>query len=153
MLRGLLIIAIALGAAAIATFWFACPCAVVPGGPLSGEEVATPIADWSFANTVPLCQVEVRAFVPYSVNVNCMSAGGALYVSCSKCDGKYWSSKAVTHPAGRIRVGETVHLVRFTRLEQHHDLDVAWRARATKLDLGDDIPRPDHWWSFQLTSR
>lgn len=153
MLRNLLMASAVLVAIAVGILWLACPCAVVPGGPLSGEQTSTAVDDWSFANSQPLCQVEVEAFVPYSVNVNCMSADGALFVSCSNCDGKLWSSKAVANPAGRIRIGTSVYPVTFARLIQDQELDTAWRARASKLGLGEDVGRPDHWWSFQLTSR
>jgi hypothetical protein len=153
MFRNLLIASAALVAIAIGILWFACPCAIVPGGSLSGEQTSTAVDDWSFANSQPLCQVEVEAVIPYSVNVNCMSADGALYVSCSHCEGKFWSSKAVAIPAGRIRIGTNVYPARFNRLVEDDELDTAWRARASKLGLGEDVGRPNHWWSFELTSR
>lgn len=138
---------------AIAVFWFVCPCETVPGGPLSGEAAPAPVNDWTFVNDVGLCQVEVDRGIPWSINLNCMSSGGALYVSCSRCEGKGWSSAALDNPAGYIRVRETVYPVTLTRLIDPAALDTAWAARVAKLGLEPDTPRPDHWWSFQLTSR
>lgn len=153
MLKGLAaLVGIALVAAA-AAFWFVCPCEQMPGGPLAGERAPAPVADWSFVNDVGLCQVEVDRGMPWSVNLNCMSSSGALYISCSRCAGKGWSSAALEDPLGYIRVRETVYPVRFTRLIDGAALDLAWQARARKLGLEDGTPRPDHWWSFQLESR
>jgi hypothetical protein len=149
------IVVVALGSAvgAAAWFWFVCPCERTPGGPLSGEVVTSAVDDWSFANDVRLCQLEVDRVIPWSVNLNCMSTSGALYVSCSQCAGKAWSSAALEKPEGRIRIVERVYPVTLARLIDVSMLDVAWRARAQKLGRGLDTPRPDHWWSFQLTSR
>ena len=153
MLKGLAGIAGIGVIAALAAFWFVCPCEQVPGGPLAGERAPGAVADWSFVNDVRLCQVEVSRAIPWSVNLNCMSAAGALYISCSRCAGKGWSQAALDDPLGYIRVRETVYPVRFTRLIEPATLDLAWQARARKLGLEGDPPRPDHWWSFQLKSR
>ena len=135
------------------TFWFVCPCEVVPGGSLAGEMASDPVSDWSFVNDEPLCQVEVDIGLPWSINLNCMSTEGQLYVSCSRCAGKTWSQAALDDPDGYIRVGPTVYPVTLTRLTEPAMLDVAWAARSAKLNRTDNAPRPDHWWSFQLTSR
>ncbi len=145
---------IVLGAvAAAATFWFACPCTRIPGGPLTGEVAPSPVPDWSFVNDAGLCQVEVDRGIPWSINLNCMSSGGALYISCSQCAGKGWSQAALVNPHGFIRVRETLYPVRLSRLTEAAKLDVAWQARAEKLKLKAGTARPDHWWSFQLQSR
>ena len=156
MIRVILVCIGLLALAAAGSLWFVCPCATVAGGPLSGEEIQDPVSDWSFVNAagdVPLCQVEVTTPVPYSVNVNCMSTAGALYISCSHCDGKFWSSKALTIPAGRVRAGESVYPIVYSRVLDEAELDAAWRARAAKVGSIEIPQRPDHWWTFRLTSR
>ena len=45
------------------------------------------MTDWSFANEVGLCQLEVQGFVPWSVNLNCMASDKRLFVSCARCEG------------------------------------------------------------------
>jgi len=143
-------------AVVFSTVWVVCPCAMVPGGSLSGGEMNKMVSDWSFVNSkedVPLCQVEVSAFLPHSVNVNCMSANRALYVSCSNCDGKYWSSKAMMNSNGRVRAGSSVYPVTLIRVVDFAELDVAWQARANKVGAREIGERPDHWWSFRLESR
>lgn len=154
-----LVIASGLAAAAALAgflFWFfSCPCERVPGGYLLGEVVEEEVMDWSFANEVPLCQVQIRAgILPHSINLNCMSdTTGELYFSCSSCDGKRWSSAVLSEPAGRLKLNDKVYPVFINRVTDERQLDRAWVARITKLGAPSDAPRPDHWWSFQVTSR
>lgn len=137
-----------------AGYAFYCPCERTPGVYLLGREVAEPIADWGFANDVRLCQVQVSGPVlPHAINLNCMSADGELFLSCSQCDGKTWSSAALADPNGRLRVGDDVYPVRLTRLIDADRLDAAWQARSAKLGVPPDRERPDHWWSFAVTSK
>ncbi|NIP15778.1 MAG: hypothetical protein GWM88_14070 [Pseudomonadales bacterium] len=141
-------------AAAVATYAFYCPCEQVPGVYLLGDEVAEPVTDWAFVNDVRLCQVQVAdGFLPHAINLNCMSSAGSAYLSCSYCAGKRWSNAAVDDPSVRLRVGGNVYPVRLERLTEPARLDAAWQARSLKLGLPADGERPDHWWSFAVTSR
>ena len=147
-----LVLALALLAAVGLTFWYVCPCERTPGGPLQFAEVKEPIEDWGFANQVGLCQLEVQAFVPWSVNLNCMSDQQKLYISCARCDGKFWSTIALRNDTGRIAVGERVYPVRMRRVLDPLELDLAWRARGQKTGRDLNLPRAVHWWSFELIS-
>ena len=138
----------------VVTFMVRCPCERMPGTVLFGSQVSVPVSDWSFANAVRLCQVEVQGVIPWSVNLNCMAdTQGALFLSCSRCDGKYWSGRALSNPEARIRVGGDLYPVRLARVQVDERLDHAWRTRAAKTGMGVDRPHPDHWWSFAVTSR
>ena len=141
-----------------------CPCNYTPGAVLFGEEHEEPVTDWTFANQVTLCQIQIRAgLLPHSINLNCFAApGGDLYLSCSSCDGKRWSGFAVEDGTARLRLDGTVYPVMLTRVMDPDELDGAWSARLDKLHslaepantpvpLG--TPRPDHWWSFRVSSR
>ncbi len=138
----------------IATF---CPCDRIPGVALLGEDQVDPVVDWTFANEAPLCQLQVNnRLLPHSINLNCMSGEGELFISCSRCQGKRWSSIALSYPDARIRIGENVYPVKLERLTDPGALDRSWAARATKLQQfgrDGDAARPEHWWSFQLVSR
>ena len=151
------LVAALLGIAVLAicmTYLLRCPCERIPGSVLSGEVVQVPVKDWSLANQERLCQVQVNGLVPWSINLNCMAdAQGALFLSCSRCDGKYWSGVAVKDPHARLRIGQQVYPVSLTRVTDSARLDHAWRTRAAKTGMGVDQPRPDHWWSFAVTSR
>lgn len=129
------------------------PCGVIRGTALSQPEATEPVRDWSFANEVPRCAVEVRRAAPYSVTVNCMSLDRELFVSCSRCQGKTWSGFALGEREARIRVGERVYPVFIDRVISETKLDAVWKARARKLGGDQAEPRPDGWWTFRLVSR
>lgn len=135
-----------------ATHYFACPCGYVFGGPLSGNVATAAVDDWSFANDVPLCQVEVHGWYTYSINVNCMSYDQDLYVSCSACEGKTWSGIALAAPNGRIRLDKTVYPVTMTRIDDPALKDAVWEMRLAKIGAAKK-PRPDGWWTFKMEPR
>jgi hypothetical protein len=147
------------------SYWFfTCPCDRIPGGYLLGAEVAEPVGDWSFANDVTLCQVQINAgFLPHSINLNCMSTNaGDLYLSCSDCGTKRWSNAVLGDGTARLRLYEDVYPVNLTRVTDARELDSAWGARVRKLNSlptpasaapPPDAPRPDGWWSFRVESR
>ena len=62
-----------------------CPCETTPGFVLLGDSHADPVTDWSFANDVSLCQIQISIMLrPHAVNVNCMATPeGDLFISCS----------------------------------------------------------------------
>ncbi|MDJ0786394.1 MAG: hypothetical protein QNK05_06270 [Myxococcota bacterium] len=129
------------------------PCGPIPGGSLGSDEITEPVSDWSFANDLRRCAVEVGGpESPRSVTVNCMSHEQRLYVSCSSCEGKRWSAIALEQPAGRVRAGDGLYPVTLRRVEQPEELDAVWEARGRKLG-NDPEPRPEEWWSFELSSR
>jgi len=140
-----------------------CPCDRTPGGWLFGSVSAEAVHDWSFANDVPLCQIQVGR-IPYSINLNCMATpAGALYLSCSVCSTKNWSGVVLENGNVRLRLADTVYPVTATRVLDSGELDRAWSARVAKLQVHAEPPinpppppdaeRPDHWWSFRLESR
>ena len=82
-IRGVVLIALVVAPVAAFVYWFVmCPCDRTPGGYLLGAEAAEQVTDWSFANDVPLCQIQVSAgLLPHSLNLNCMStSAGHLYL-------------------------------------------------------------------------
>lgn len=153
MVKAVAVILVVLLVGALSTFWFACPCEQMPGGPLQGERSTATVQNWSFANEPGLCQVQVDRGIPWSVNLNCMSVDEDLYISCARCDGKGWSTAVLDNPEGFIRIRQTVYPVTFTRLADSKALDAAWRARLAKLGADESTLRPAHWWSFRLVSR
>ena len=143
---------------------FTCPCDRSPGGYLFGAGPEEQLADWSFANDVPLCQIQVSAgLLPYSINLNCMATStGELYLSCGRCEAKRWSGAVLDDSTIRLRLDETVYPVTATRVLDPDELDRAWVARVDKLQVHSSplnpavpvgTPRPDSWWSFRVKSR
>jgi len=135
--------------------WLQCPCSRIPGTSLAGNLKAGLVEDWHFVNKVELCQIEVSAVIPWSVNLNCMSSeNGELYFSCSNCEGKTWSTAALSNPRARLRVNEDIYPIHLSRVSDSDELDIAWQARSKKL-VGhgktfarNPQARPNHWWSF-----
>jgi hypothetical protein len=156
-LTTLLLVLAGLVVAGFLTWFLYCPCERTSGGYLLGGEAIEPVTDWSFANdmaSVPLCQIQVDAgLLPHSINLNCMADSGELYLSCSGCDGKRWSTAVLDIPRARLRAGSVVYPVNVTRVTDPETLDRAWVARAAKLGRPTDTPRQDGWWSFRVVSR
>ena len=130
----------------------------------SGPSKSVPVDDWTFANQVTLCQIQVNAGVlPHAINLNCFANGdGDLYLSCSSCDGKRWSGFAIRDGRARLRLDRTVYPVHVTRIVDPAELDMAWVARLDKLHSLEEpanppaplgSPRPDGWWTFRVLSR
>ena len=141
-----------------------CPCDFTPGAVLFGAEQEQPVDDWTFANHVTLCQIQVSTgLLPHAVNLNCFADGdGRLYLSCSNCDGKRWSGLAVRDGRARLRLDGDVYPVHVIRVVDPAELDMAWTARLDKLHALDEpanppaplgSPRPDGWWTFRVRSR
>ena len=157
----IIVVGLALGVIVLGiAFWaMQCPCGRIPGTWLQGEEDTRAVPNWGFANAEPICYIEVQGAPAHSVTLNCMAdAEGSLYLSCSRCEGKRWSTIAVNTGMARIRIGDTVYPVSIERVLEPGELDRAWAARASKLAqlrgrTGEPRPRPDHWWSFRLESR
>ena len=135
--------------------WFQCPCSRIPGTTLSGNLKTVFVDDWRFVNEVELCQIQVSAAIPWSVNLNCMSSeNGSLYFSCSNCAGKIWSTATLSNPTAKLRVNGAIYPIHLSRVSDARELDLAWQARSKKLiGLGRALAinprsRPGHWRSF-----
>ena len=146
-----------------------CPCDTTPGFVLLGDAHEQPVDDWSFANDVSLCQIQIGIWLrPHSVNVNCMATpDGGLFISCSVGAQKYWCPRVGQDHSGRLRLDGVVYPVVLNREMDPAMLDRVWAARIRKLQTphvharqpgsGDppplDTPRPDSWWTFRVESR
>lgn len=147
-----------------------CPCAGFPGLVLLGDVQDQPVADWSFANDVTLCQIQIgTTWGPHAVNLNCMATpDGQLYLSCSVGARKFWCPQVTANDPGRLRLNGVVYPVLLNRVTDEATLDAAWAARIRKLQKQDvrvlqpggdtgapplDTPRPDSWWTFNVRSR
>jgi hypothetical protein len=160
--------ALALGLAGWGGVWaLTCPCAGTPGFVLLGDRHDEPVSDWSFANDVPLCQIQVgMGLRPHSVNLNCMaSPDGELFLSCSFGERKYWCPRVGPDEPARLRLDGVVYRVVLNRVSETATLDKSWSARIQKLQKPEvlamqpggrgpapDAQRPDSWWTFHVQS-
>ena len=147
--------ALAAGIVGFLIYSAVCPCERTPGGFLFGAAADGPVDDWSFANEVPLCQLQIYAGIrPHSINLNCMSTpAGELYLSCSVCEQNI--GRHVLMPTNRCDASGWRHLSRCAeqsggahpdgcRLEcEDHQTAKLWR-RAEQSDTGPErqTPRP-----------
>jgi hypothetical protein len=140
-----------------------CPCTKVRGFVLLGPMHNEPVKDWTFVNDVPLCQLQVSTSQgPYAINLNCMSTGGELYVSCSNGQTKYWCKQVQPNAPGRLRLNGVVYPVVLNRVLDQAELERVWSARVKKLQVygatqpfpvpAPDAKRPATWWTFHLRS-
>ncbi|MGE0393597.1 MAG: hypothetical protein AB7I25_08485 [Vicinamibacterales bacterium] len=160
-MAGVLVVGVVAGAGV----WTSrCPCDRTPGAYLLGTMVDEPVTDWQFANDVPSCQIQISANgLPHAINVTCMAtADGRLFLSCSTCEGKYWSSHVEPGEPARLRLNGRVYPVELNRVTDQATLDQAWSARVAKLQAhpagvgttpAAGAPRPETWWSFHARSR
>ena len=97
-----------------------CPCERTPGGFLFGAAADGPVDDWSFANEVPLCQLQIYAGIrPHSINLNCMSTpAGELYLSCSVCEQKYWAARVDANESAVMRLDGVTYPVVLNRVKE-----------------------------------
>ncbi len=160
--------ALALAAITGGSIWaLTCPCEGTPGFVLRGDLTEDPVTDWTFANDVPLCQIQISVgWRPHSVNLNCMaSPDGDLFLSCSSGESKYWCPRVQPDHLSRLRLEGVVYPVVLNRVTDPATLDKAWTARVQKLQKPEvqsvqpggaapplDAERPDTWWTFQVRS-
>jgi hypothetical protein len=134
------------------------PCGPIPGDALEGELVAEPVADWSFVDAVPRCQLEVRPEQPHSVTTYCFAGDdGVLYVPAIMGDSKKWTKLAVADPRARIRIAGKIHPVTIERIDDPTERLVAARLGYRKYHDGEEPPAdfdvPEDRWFFRLRSR
>ena len=112
-----------------------CPCETTPGFVLLGDSNEGPLTDWSFANQVSLCQIQISIWLrPHSVNVNCMATpDGGLFISCSVGARTYWCPRVGDDQPGRLRLDGVVYPVILNREMDPATLDQVWAARIQKL--------------------
>ena len=156
--------------AGLAVWTVNCPCEATPGFILLGDTHEEPVADWTFANDVPLCAIQIGIWGrPHSVNVNCMATPeGELFISCSVGDQKYWCPRVNQDHPGRLRLEGVVYPVVLNREMDPAQLDHVWATRIRKRQKpavqarqpgggGEppplDTPRPESWWTFRVESR
>jgi hypothetical protein len=88
-----------------------------PGLWLSGELVTTPVTDWSFTDKVQNVQLQTNTWygIPHSVNINCSTYQGQLYLDSfypaglTYPHGRSWNENIARDPHVRIRIGNKLY--------------------------------------------
>ncbi len=115
------------------------PMGVLPGGPLSGTEVAGPVADWSFTDAHPLIAIETRGrWIDHSVTVISAAHGGHLYIPSRNAPAKRWVQNVLRDPRVRIGVGGEIYpgrAVRVTESEPGNPVERAFLRKYYGLEV------------------
>jgi len=88
-----------------------------PGLWLTGEVATTPVADWSFTDQIPNVKLQTNTWygIPHSVNINCVSYKGQLYLDSFYAagmtypHGRSWNENVARDPHVRIKVGDKLY--------------------------------------------
>lgn len=88
-----------------------------PGLWLKGELVTTPVADWSFTDTIPNIQIQTNSWylLPHSVTINCISYKGQLYLysfyaaGLTYPHGRRWNEDVARDPRVRLKIGDKLY--------------------------------------------
>ncbi len=91
-------------------------CGPIPGGSLDGDPGAVP-SDWNAAmgGDHALCEIESRPADPHSIQLDCFSYEGALYVQSHRwVNASWWPVKSWAlvwqeHPDVRVRIGDSLY--------------------------------------------
>ncbi|MCP5070539.1 MAG: hypothetical protein GY946_28570 [bacterium] len=119
---------------------------IVPGGPLAGTLVGSPIADWSFTDEHATIAIETRgSWIDHSVTVLCTAQGGNLYIPSRHAPNKRWVQNILGDPHVRIGVDDRIYPARAIRVTDPGEAEAAARAQLRKyLGLEAETVRPLH---------
>ena len=129
------------------------PCGPIAGTSLTGEVKSELITDFRFVNDVESCTLEVNGDDPHSVNINCWAVGKQLFVGCSDCEGKTWSTLVGQDAMARIRIGDMLYPVKVSRMSDPSAIDRIWQYRWEKYEEGEFEAVPDGFWVYHLGSK
>ncbi len=122
------------------------------GRQLSGEVVATPVADWSFTDEHTTIAVETRPAAPHSVTTICFTHEGALYVPAQSGSTKSWTYYATADPRVRLKIGDKVYAARASRVTDE-SLGPALIASARakyEIEESNEAPTFEDVWVFRM---
>lgn len=77
-----------------------------PGLWLNGDLVTTPVADWSFTDSIQTVKVQTNTWylVPHSVTTWCIAYNGQLYLATSGAATREWPRNVARDPHVRLRI-------------------------------------------------
>jgi hypothetical protein len=97
-------------------------CGPIPGGALSGEAAAPP-ASWSDAlgGERAMCEIEARPARPHSIQLECFTRGGELYVQSHRWAlaawwPESWAEVWLAEPDVRVRIAGALYPLRAERV-------------------------------------
>lgn len=123
---------------------------MIPGGALKGNPTEAP-ASWDFTNQVDTVQLETRLDAPYSVNIWCVAAQGAVYVAGSR--NSTWTQNVAADSRVRLRVGDNVYALNAVEASAESDLLAFEAAAKAKYDFKAEPEQREESILFRLSPR
>ena len=121
--------------------WFlvlgtALACGPIPGGALDGQAATVP-ADWLavMGGDRALCEIESRPSDPHSIQLECFTYEGSLYVQSHRwAQASWWPVKSwavvwLEHPDVRVRIGDSLYDLKATQVSAGTERDAVLRLR------------------------
>jgi hypothetical protein len=129
------------------------PIGPFPGGALvSGEAVATPVSDWSFATPIQTLELEVAPDHPRSITTWFLVVDGVLYVPSGGAAKKTWPALVEKDGRVRVRLGGKNYELQATRVSDPAIAKRLSEAVKSKYGFGDGQPTEGAW-AFALAPR
>lgn len=82
-----------------------------PGLWLSGSPVTTPVADWSFTDSIQTVKVQTNTWylIPHSVTTWCIAYNGQLYLATSGAATREWPRNVARDPHVRLKIADKLY--------------------------------------------
>ena len=117
-------------AARILVLGAALACGPIPGGALDGTAAVVP-SDWKsvLGGDHALCEIESRPADPHSIQLDCFTYEGSLYVQSHRwAQASWWPVKSwavvwLEHPDVRVRIGDSLYDLKAARVSAGPERD------------------------------
>ena len=105
-----------------------------PGLWLSGNLVTTPVADWSFTDSIQTVKVQTNTWylIPHSVTTWCIAYNGQLYLATSGAAVREWPRNVARDPHVRLKVGDKLYDRTLSVVTDPADREAVLQVRAKK---------------------
>jgi hypothetical protein len=105
-----------------------------PGLWLSGNVVTTPVADWSFTDSVQTVKLQTNTsyLIPHSVTIWCIAYNGQLYVATSGAATRQWPRNVARDPHVRLKIDDKLYDRNLMVVTDPAEREAVLQARAKK---------------------
>jgi hypothetical protein len=105
-----------------------------PGLWLSGRLVTTPVADWSFTDSIRTVKVQTNTWylIPHSVTTWCIAYNGQVYLATSGAATREWPRNVARDPHVRLKIGDNLYDRTLSVVTDPAEREAVLQVRATK---------------------
>jgi hypothetical protein len=130
------------------------PLGPLPGGPMSGERVTEPVADWGFALGRDIVELEVNPQTPRSITTWIVGHQGQPYIPSAFGARKTWTAQLVADGRAVLRVDGKLYERQAVRVTDEALLEQLRAVLIEKYELDPEgnFSGPETWF-FRLEPR